>query len=91
MLRLQFAAGDGTKEVDVPSGSTLQDLQQTVKRAFPAMKNKACQRQPCAIQLQICSAVTPVLRCRIILMYSSRLYTDPACSTGTEPAAHGLQ
>ncbi len=42
VLRLQFAAGDGTKEVDVPSGSTLQDLQRTVKRAFPAMKNKAC-------------------------------------------------
>lgn len=42
MLRLQWAAGDGTKEVDVPPGSTLQDLQRTVKRAFPAMKNKAC-------------------------------------------------
>ena len=43
-LKLQVAFGGGTREVEVPSGSTLHDIQRTAKRACPALKNvvRAC-------------------------------------------------
>ena len=46
-LKLQVALSEGTKEVEVPSGSTLHDIQRTAKRACPALKNvvRACTRQ----------------------------------------------
>lgn len=43
-LKLQVALSEGTREVEVPPGSTLHDIQRTAKRTFPALKNvvRAC-------------------------------------------------
>lgn len=58
-LKLRVAVGTDSREVEVPPGSSLKDVQRTAKRAFPALRDAARPRTlDCCALLLLFAALT---------------------------------